>query len=113
MTNKKFKIGAGEITGYIISGIIALAGFTLAVLGIISRNLSDITNPLRQANDKLSEAIKLGFQPLGAIVLIAGIILAVIILLVVGKRVDVEEERQARRAQRFSLEQENETNQPQ
>ena len=32
-----------------------------------------------------------------------------IILLVVGKRVDIEEERQARRAQRFSLEQEQPT----
>jgi len=109
MKNKKTKIGTGELVGYIISGAVALGGLTLAVLGIIGRNLSNIENPLRQANDKLAEAITLGFQPLGAIILILGVISAVIILLVVGKRVDIEEERQARRAQRFSLEQEQPT----
>lgn len=109
MTKNKIILSGGEITGYIISGLIALGGFTLAVLGIISRNLQNIANPLRQANDKLAEAITLGFQPLGALILLVGVILAVIVLLVVGKRVDVEEERQARRAQRFSLEQENQT----
>lgn len=102
---KKMKISVGELIGYIISGIIALGGLTLAVLGIIARNLSDVNNALRQADDKLIETIKFGFQPLGAMVLILGAVLAVIILVVVGKRVDVEDERQARRAQRFSLEQ--------
>lgn len=102
---KKMKISVGELIGYIISGIIALGGLTLAVLGIIARNLSDVNNALRQADDKLIETIKFGFQPLGAMVLFLGAVLAVIILVVVGKRVDVEDERQARRAQRFSLEQ--------
>lgn len=102
---KKMKIGVSELVGYIISGILALGGLTLAVLGIIARNLSDVNNALRQADDKLIETIKFGFQPLGAMVLFLGAVLAVIILVVVGKRVDVEDERQARRAQRFSLEQ--------
>lgn len=102
---KKMKISVGELIGYIISGILALGGLTLAVLGIIARNLSDVNNALRQADDKLIETIKFGFQPLGAMVLFLGAVLAVIILVVVGKRVDVEDERQARRAQRFSLEQ--------
>ena len=74
MKNKKTrKIGTGELVGYIISGAVALGGLTLAVLGIIGRNLSNIENPLRQANDKLAEAITLGFQPLGAIILILGV----------------------------------------
>ncbi len=108
MKKKTMKISGGELVGYIISGLIALGGFTLAALGIIGRNLSSIDNPLRQANDKFADAITLGFQPLGAIILLVGVIIAVIILLVVGKRVDVEDERQARRQQRFSLEQEGE-----
>jgi hypothetical protein len=102
---KKMKISVGELIGYIISGILALGGLTLAVLGIVARNLSDVNNALRQADDKLIETIKFGFQPLGAMILFLGAVLAVIILVVVGKRVDVEDERQARRAQRFSLEQ--------
>ena len=102
---KKMKISVGELIGYIISGILALGGLTLAVLGIVARNLSDVNNALRQADDKLIETIKFGFQPLGAMILFLGAVLAVIILVVFGKRVDVEDERQARRAQRFSLEQ--------
>lgn len=102
---KKMKISVGELIGYIISGILALGGLTLAVLGIVARNLSDVNNALRQADDKLIDTIKFGFQPLGAMILFLGAVLAVIILVVVGKRVDVEDERQARRAQRFSLEQ--------
>jgi len=107
MKNKHNKIAVGELVGYIFSGLIALGGLTLAILGIIARNLSNIDNALRQANDKLADAITLGFQPLGAIILLVGVIIAVIIMVTVGKRVDIEEERLARRAQRFSLEQDN------
>lgn len=103
-TNKPV-ISVGELVGYILSAILALGGLTLAVLGIIARNLNDVNNALRQADDKLISTIKFGFQPLGAMVLFLGAVLAVIVLVVVGKKVDVEEERLARRAQRFSLEQ--------
>lgn len=105
--NKKMKISVGEIIGYSLSGLLVLGGLTLAILGIIGRNLSDISNALRLADQKLVDAIKFGFQPLGAMVIFLGAVLAVIILVAVGKRVDLEEEKQARRAQRFSLEQEN------
>ncbi len=103
MKNKK--ISVGEIIGYLISGLIALGGLTLAVLGMIGSNLADLSNPLRQASETFQATMKLGFQPFGAIVFILGVVIAVIVLVTVGRRVDVEEERKARRMQRFSLEQ--------
>lgn len=98
------KLLVAELVGYIISGLLGLAGLTLSILGIIGANLKDLNNPLRNASDKLEAAIKLGFQPFGAIILILGVVIAVIILTSVGRKIDVEEEKKARRAQRFSLE---------
>lgn len=101
---KNRKVLAGELVGYIIAGLIALSGLSLAILGIIGDNLAKLDNPLRNASEKLEEAIKLGFQPFGAVVFLVGVIVAVIVLTSVGRKIDIEAERKARRAQRFSLE---------
>lgn len=110
MKNKKRILSAGELVGYILSGLIALAGVTLSVLGMIGANLANLENPLRQASESFQEVMKLGFQPFGALVFVFGVIIAVIVLVTVGRRVDVEEERKARRMQRFSLEQDASSN---
>jgi cytochrome c biogenesis factor len=87
----------------IIGALISIGGLTLAILGIVARNLSDIENSIRQNQDKLIAATKLNFQQLGAIIMLFGVIVITITIVVVAKKVDLEEEKRSRRAQRLSL----------
>ncbi|HOF65442.1 MAG: hypothetical protein GX343_00270 [Erysipelotrichaceae bacterium] len=102
-TMKKINVNIAELVMCIIGALISIGGLTLAILGIVARNLSDIENSIRQNQDKLIAATKLNFQQLGAIIMLFGVIVITITIVVVAKKVDLEEEKRSRRAQRLSL----------
>lgn len=102
-TMKKINVNIAELVMCIIGALISIGGLTLAILGIVARNLSDIENSIRQNQDKLIAATKLNFQQLGAIIMLFGAIVITITIVVVAKKVDLEEEKRSRRAQRLSL----------
>ena len=102
-TMKKINVNIAELVMCIICALISIGGLTLAILGIVARNLSDIENSIRQNQDKLIAATKLNFQQLGAIIMLFGVIVITITIVVVAKKVDLEEEKRSRRAQRLSL----------
>lgn len=108
---KKMKnISVGELVAYILSGLVALFGLTLAVLGIVARNLSDTSNALRTSEDGFTKVMSMNFSQFGALMIFVGAIIATITLVVVGKRVDVELEKRARRQQRMAFSKEEVTN---
>lgn len=100
----KDKFSRREIVGYIISGVIALFGLVLVVLGIIERNMDVMPskNFLLQADEKVQAAlnIKLSFWEWGLIFMALGVVIAVIILCVCAKKADREVDRKLRRQQR-------------
>ena len=102
----KDKFSTKELVGYIISGIIAMFGLVLVVLGIVERNMDVTTskNYLYQADQKVQTAlgIKLSFWEWGLIFMALGVIIAVIILCVFAKKADREVDRKLRRQQRAS-----------
>jgi uncharacterized membrane protein SpoIIM required for sporulation len=102
-TMKKINVNIAELVMCIIGALISIGGLTLAILGIVARNLSDIENSIRQNQDKLIAATKLNFQQLGALIMLFGVIVITITLVVVAKKVDLEDEKRSRRAQRLSL----------
>ena len=100
----KDKFSKKEIVGYCISGIIAMFGLVLIVLGIVERNM-DVTsskNYLFQADQKVQTAlsIKLSFWEWGLIFMAVGVIIAVIILCVFAKKADREVDLKLRRQAR-------------
>jgi len=102
----KDKFSKKEIVGYCISGIVAIFGLVLVVLGIVERNM-DVTsskNYLYQADQKVQTAlsIKLSFWEWGLIFMAVGVIVAVIILCVFAKKADREVDRKLRRQARAS-----------
>ena len=100
----KDKFSKKELVGYIISGIIAMFGLVLVVLGIIERNMDVISskNFLMQADQSVQTAlnIKLSFWEWGLIFMALGVIIAVIILCVFAKKADREVDRKLRRQAR-------------
>jgi|BioPla2DNA2_1021312.scaffolds.fasta_scaffold14354_3 hypothetical protein len=102
-TVKKVKVNIAELVLCTIGALISIGGLTLAILGIVARNLPDIENSIRQNQDKLIAATKLNFQQLGALIMLFGVIVITITLVVVAKKVDLEDEKRSRRAQRLSL----------
>ena len=102
-TVKKVKVNIAELVLCTIGALISIGGLTLAILGIVARNLPDIENSIRQNQDKLIAATKLNFQQLGALIMLFGVIVTTITLVVVAKKVDLEDEKRSRRAQRLSL----------
>ena len=102
----KDKFSTKELVGYAISGVIAMFGLVLVVLGIVERNMSVSTekNYLYQADQKVQTAlsIKLSFWEWGLIFMALGVIIAVIILCVFAKKADREVDRKLRRQARAS-----------
>jgi len=102
----KDKFSTKELVGYIISGVIAMFGLVLIVLGIVERNMDVTTskNYLYQADLKVQTAlgISLSFWEWGLIFMALGVIIAVIILCVCAKKADREVDRKLRRQQRGS-----------
>ena len=93
-----------ELVGYSISGVIALFGLVLIVLGIVERNMDVVPskNFLLQADEKIQAALKidLSFWEWGLIFMALGVLIAVIILCVCAKKADREVDRKLRRQQR-------------
>lgn len=100
--NTKHKVYVGEIIFEIIGGATIVAGLVLAILGIVARYINP-ENTLVTNQEDFMNTMKLSFQQFGAILMLAGSIIIVITLVVVGKKVDLEDEKRARRAQRLSL----------
>ena len=100
----KDRFSKKEIAGYIVSGIIAMFGLVLVVLGIVERNMNVVPskNFLAQADSKVQTALKvsLSFWEWGLIFMALGVIVAVIILCVYAKKADREVDRKLRRQQR-------------
>lgn len=103
---KKAKVSRKEIVGYAISGVIALFGIVLIILGIVERHMDVVPskNYLLNAEQKVMVAlgVKIGFRNWGLIFLALGVVIAMIILCVAAKSADRENDRQLRRQQRAS-----------
>lgn len=103
---KKAKVNRKEIVGYAISGVIALFGIVLIILGIVERHMDVVPskNYLLNAEQKVMVAlgVKIGFRNWGLIFLALGVVIAMIILCVAAKSADRENDRQLRRQQRAS-----------
>lgn len=102
MKNKK--ISNGELTLYLLYGLIALGGLTLIVLNIVGMNLANINNPLRQADNTFAAKIKMSFLVFGTLLMILSAALSAITLAVNGQKAELAAEKRARRQQRLSLE---------
>ena len=100
----KDKFGTKELVGYAISGVIAMFGLVLVVLGIVERNMNVVPskNFLMQSDLKVQNALKinLSFWEWGLIFMALGVIIAVIILCIFAKKADREVDRKLRRQQR-------------
>ncbi len=103
VTKNNTKVSVGEIIFYVIGGLAILAGVVLGILGIVARQITDLENALVQSQQRLIDNSKLDYSQLGAIIALSGTIVVMITLVVAAKRVDLENEKRARRAQRLSL----------
>ena len=108
---KKKKVSTKELIGYIIAGIIALFGLSLMITHTVGAYLPVLNseNAVVIAENNLMTALKIGLDFLGwgLIFLAIGVIIALIILLTVAKKVDLDVEKNQRRAQRLGQIREN------
>ena len=102
MKNKNIKVG-GELIAYIIFGLIAVSGLVL-VIHVISMNIANITNDLREANEAFAATMKMNWLVFGSLLIVLAGILTAIVLAVHGQKAEVIAEKKARRQQRLSLE---------
>lgn len=102
MLSKKEK--TTEIILFIGYGLIALAGLVLVILHIIGMNLDNLSNVLRTANEKFAQTMKMSFLVFGSLLIVLAGILSAITLAVNGQKVELVEEKKARRRQRLALE---------
>ena len=102
--NKK-KVSTKELVGYIIAGVIALFGLSLLITHTVGVYLPvrNSENAVIIAENNLMTSLKIGLDFLGwgLIFLAIGVIVALIILLTVAKKIDLEVEKNQRRAQRL------------
>ena len=101
---KKLKISLFEFIVYILSGALALWGLTYVILGLFGQYLeigSD-QNVLAKANESFAKVFGLGFFGWGLIILAIAAVAAVIVLLIFSSKVDRENEKTVRRAQRIA-----------
>lgn len=101
---KKKNISVGELVAYIIFGVIALGGLVLIILHIVSMNLANIANDLREANEKFAATMKMDWLLFGSLLVVLAGVLSAIILAVNGQKAEAIAEKKARRQQRLSLE---------
>ena len=101
MAQKKLKISIFELIWYILTGGIAVWGLTFITLGVIVRNIKADTD-LAKADAAWKAAMKTNYFVSGIILLVAGVILAVIVLCIFAKSADREVEKQQRRAARLA-----------
>ncbi len=103
---KSRKVYAPEMTLYIVYAVLALAGLTLIVLGIIGDLITLSTNPLAVADGKFAEKMKMSFTVFGSLVVVLNAIFAAITLAAYGHRAELEADKKARRLQRLQFEEE-------
>lgn len=101
MAKKNRKVSIFEIVWYSLTGGIALWGLTFITLGVIVRNLKSDAE-LVKGNNAWQAAMKLSYFNSGLILFAAGVLLAVIVLLINAKTADREVEKQQRRAARLA-----------
>lgn len=108
---KKKKVSTKELVGYIIAGVIALFGLSLMITHTVGVYLPVLNseNAIVIAENSVMTALKIGLDFLGwgIIFLAIGVIVALIILLTVAKKVDLDVEKNQRRAQRLGQIREN------
>ena len=95
------KVTIFEIVWYTLSGLIAVWGLTFLTFGVIVRH-SRSTDALYEADAAYKAAMKINFLNSGLILLPAGVIAAVVVLLLFAKTADREVEKQQRRAARIA-----------
>ena len=109
MKKKKMQLGRKELTWYVISGIIALAGLTVVVFGIVGDHLPVISSEnwiLVSENAWLKNWSGMGYRYWGLILLGIAAVIASIALTHFARSGDRDSERAARRAQRLALDEE-------
>lgn len=103
----KKKLKVGEIVGYVISALIGAFGLSLMITGLVGTYLPGpgSKNPVKVAEKAviLWSKIDLGFSAWGAIFLVLGAFIALLVLLQYAKSIDREFEKAQRRAQRLGL----------
>ncbi len=102
MKNKK--ISVGELIAYIVFALIALSGLVLVILHVISMNIANLNNDLRQANEAFAATMKMSWLVFGSLLVVLAGVLSAIVLAVNGQKAEVIAEKKARRQQRLSLE---------
>lgn len=102
---KKNKVlTGGELAWYIIAGLFAVSGLTMAVISIIGDYLPSNITWVEDVENAFRNFFQLdwSWRIFGTIILGLGVVIAVIDLLVHAKRTDLEEEKRTRRAQRLA-----------
>lgn len=100
-------VSAGEWTGYIVGGVIALWGLALMITNLVGKFLPGLyrDNAVKNAESAVMtwSKIPLDFLGWGTIFFVIGMLVVFIILMVRAKKYDVEAEKAARRAARMGL----------
>lgn len=103
----KKKVSTKELVGYIIAGVIALFGLSLLIthtVGVYLPVLNSDNAVVTAENNLISSlGINLDFLGWGLIFMLVGVVVALIILLSVAKKVDLDVEKAQRRAQRLGI----------
>lgn len=101
---KKKLFTAGELFWYIVAGVFALGGLTLGVISIIGDYLPSNVTWVIDAENAVRNFFQLdwSWRIWGTILLALAVAIALIDLLVHARRVDLEEEKRTRRAQRLA-----------
>ncbi len=105
MAKKNRKVSNWEIFWIVVSGILAVGGLFLLVLGLVGSFIPVLNseNWILSSQSALQAATGLSYIWLGAIILVVDSILACIYLNYFAKRSDLDSERALRRAQRLKV----------
>ena len=110
MPAKKMKIKKLELFWYIVAGLFALSGLVFIVFGIIGDHLemlpSDNWIRTSEAANWPFTWLKLGYRPVGVILLLIGAFIAMLALSLFAREGDRDAERKLRRQQRLAIENE-------
>lgn len=103
---KSRKVYGTEIILYVVYSVLAVAGLTLIVLGIIGDLITLSTNPLAVADGKFAAKMKMSFTVFGTLVVVLNALFAAITLAAYGQKAELEADKKARRLQRLQFEEE-------
>lgn len=104
-TKKNVAVSKWEIFWIALSGVIALGGLVMIVLGIVGDYLPVLAdkNWILQGESSFKNAMHMSYRWFGSILLLGAALISLIYLNYFAKKSDVDEERALRRQQRLSV----------